>query len=75
MQFKSIIEPFKIKSVEPISISTEDERIKYLEAAHRNPFLLKSEQVIIDFLTDSGISALWLEETPTSYAECYASDN
>lgn len=58
MIHKTIIEPFKIKSVEPIPLSTEEERIGYLKKAHNNTFLLKSSQVIIDFLTDSGTSAM-----------------
>lgn len=62
MNFKTIIEPFKIKSVEPIQMSTEAERVQYLEAAHYNTFLLKSNQVIVDFLTDSGTSAMSNEQ-------------
>lgn len=55
---KIIIEPFKIKTVEPLNITTAEERENYLKAAHYNPFLLKSEQVLFDFLTDSGTSAM-----------------
>lgn len=58
MQFKTIIEPFKIKEIEPLSVTTEEERIGYLKAAHYNPFMLKSEHVLIDLLTDSGTSAM-----------------
>ena len=58
MSFKTIFEPFRIKTVEPIHVSTEAEREEYLRKAHFNPFLLDSEQVMIDFLTDSGTSAM-----------------
>jgi len=58
MSHKTIIEPFRIKSVEPITLSDEKERIKYLEDVHYNLFLMDSEHVIIDLLTDSGTSAM-----------------
>jgi len=58
MKFKTIIEPFKIKSVEPIHWTTRDEREQLLRRAHYNLFQLPSEAILIDLLTDSGTAAM-----------------
>jgi len=55
---KTIIEPFKIKVTEPLALRTRKEREVILEAAHYNLFLIRSEDVTFDFLTDSGTTAM-----------------
>lgn len=55
---RTIIEPFKIKSVEPIYFNTQEQRVAILEQAHYNTFLIKAKDIIIDLLTDSGTSAM-----------------
>jgi tyrosine phenol-lyase len=59
---KTIIEPFRIKSVEPLRQTTRDERDQLLEQAGYNLFQIDARNILIDLLTDSGTSAMSTEQ-------------
>jgi tryptophanase len=61
-EFRTIIEPFRIHSVEPVAMTTREERIEELERAGHNLFNVPAPRVLIDLLTDSGTGAMSSEQ-------------
>src|SRR5437764_12007982 len=59
---RTIIEPFRIKSVEPLHHTSREERERCLQAAGYNLFLVEARNILIDLLTDSGTSAMSTEQ-------------
>ncbi|MCP3978390.1 MAG: tryptophanase [bacterium] len=58
----TIIEPFRIKAVEPLKLTTREERREVLARAHWNLFRVPAEEILIDLLTDSGTGAMSAEQ-------------
>src|SRR5687767_10854081 len=61
-EFRTIIEPFRIHSVEPVRMTTRAERAQELERAGYNLFNVPAPQVLVDLLTDSGTGAMSAEQ-------------